>query len=78
VLYPILIDDAIMPSTSGWVADGRRLRYVGDFAGGKTMTPIRKRLIAQSSTIATDPVSLVVLWRFRHELSLRDLPEMIL
>jgi hypothetical protein len=31
VLFPIRIDDAVIHSAMGWVADIRRQHYIGDF-----------------------------------------------
>jgi len=33
VLFPIMIDDAVFESASGWVANVRRTRHIGDFRG---------------------------------------------
>ena len=35
VLFPIRLDDAVMDSTSGWAADIKRSRHIGDFTRWK-------------------------------------------
>jgi hypothetical protein len=43
VLIPIRLDSAVMESASGWAADIRRTRHIGDFRTGKMAAPTRRR-----------------------------------
>jgi hypothetical protein len=42
VLFPIKLDDAILDEKSGWAADIRRTRHIGDFRGWKNHDEYRK------------------------------------
>jgi TIR domain-containing protein/pentapeptide repeat protein len=42
VLFPIKLDDAILDEKSGWAADIRRTRHIGDFKGWKNHDEYRK------------------------------------
>jgi TIR domain-containing protein/pentapeptide repeat protein len=42
VLFPIKLDDAILDKKSGWAADIRRTRHIGDFRGWKNHDEYRK------------------------------------
>ena len=44
VLFPIRLDDAVMTSKSGWAADIRRSRHIGDFGHWKDHDGYRKAL----------------------------------
>jgi hypothetical protein len=42
VLFPVRLDDAVMESKTGWAADVRRTRHIGDFTRWKTHDPYQK------------------------------------
>jgi len=42
VIYPLRIDDAVMDIETGWPADIRRSRYIGDFKRWKTSAEYEK------------------------------------
>jgi hypothetical protein len=42
VLFPIKLDDAVIDEKSGWAADIRRTRHLGDFRGWKNHDEYRK------------------------------------
>jgi uncharacterized protein YjbI with pentapeptide repeats len=42
VLFPVRLDDAVMESRTGWAADVRRLRHIGDFRDWKDHDGYRK------------------------------------
>jgi uncharacterized protein YjbI with pentapeptide repeats len=42
VLFPVRLDDAVMDSETGWAADIRRSRHIGDFRGWKDHDGYRK------------------------------------
>jgi hypothetical protein len=42
VLFPINLDDAVIDEKSGWSADVRRTRHIGDFRGWKNHDEYRK------------------------------------
>ena len=44
VLFPICLDDAAMESKSGWAADIRRSRHIGDFRGWRDREAYQRAL----------------------------------
>jgi hypothetical protein len=59
VLFPIRLDDAVMESRSGWVADIKRSRHIGDFRSWKDHDAYQKGLqrLLRDLTIDQAPVT---------------------
>jgi hypothetical protein len=44
MLFPVRIDDAVMKVKTGWAADIKRARHIGDFTAWKNKSSYRKAL----------------------------------
>ena len=59
VLLPIRLDDTVMEIKSGWPADIRRARNIGDFRQWETLPHTRRRLHACCATSRTEKYNLI-------------------
>jgi hypothetical protein len=57
VLFPVRVDDAAMDSETGWAADIRRSRHIGDFRGWKDHDAYSKAFERLLRALKVEPTS---------------------